>query len=113
MSKPIDSAHLEQYICGDDALRDEILTIFEEQAGAWIAKFDPALSDEDWQNAAHALKGASRGVGAWAVGDLCEEAESMTGDLPDKGKVRDKHLVSLKERLREAVDYARVLRDGE
>ena len=107
----IDLEHLNIYIAGDDALRDEILTIYEEQAEKWSAYFDPKQSDEDWRDAAHALKGASRGIGAWEVGDLCEEAETLIGDKPGKIEGRAALLVEIRTQLNATVDEARRLRD--
>jgi HPt (histidine-containing phosphotransfer) domain-containing protein len=108
MTAPIDYAHLDKYVCGDRALLDEILTIFEEQAESWVDHLKPELSDEDWQHAAHSLKGASRGVGAWAVGDLAEKAESMVEGVGNRREFLD----SLKESVNAAIEYARLLRDG-
>ncbi len=76
----IDVDHLDRYVAGDRALRDEILAIFEEQAAMWTRMLDPRAEDTAWRDAAHALKGASRGVGAWEVGDLCANAEKLIGD---------------------------------
>lgn len=112
MSAAIDFNHLELYVSGDDTLRNEILTIFTEQANRWIGELDAYLPDEDWRNAAHALKGASRGVGAWTVGDLCESAESLTGAGADKLALRQMLLSELSAEVANAVAAARHRRDG-
>lgn len=111
MTAPIDLDHLDQYICGDAALLDEVLTIFEEQALSWVEKLVPSLDDEQWAHAAHSLKGASRGVGAWAVGDLAEEAESLVGD--DAVEKRAALVLKLAVETQAAVEFARKVRDGE
>ncbi|MFQ5563090.1 MAG: Hpt domain-containing protein [Parvularculaceae bacterium] len=107
----IDLDHLEKYVAGDDALRDEILLIFEEQVDNWIRLLNPHQADEVWREAAHALKGASRGVGAWAAGDLCEEAESLIG--PDKHDpvARAALLKELRANLDAVLNHAKELRD--
>ncbi|NWG71400.1 MAG: Hpt domain-containing protein [Parvularculaceae bacterium] len=110
MTSAIDMAHLDLYVCGDRALLEEILTIFEEQAAMWVARLEPALPDEPWRNAAHALKGASRGVGAWAIGDLCEHAESLVGGVANKLGARKTFLNELKACLEEAVEDAQRIR---
>ena len=84
----IDWGHLEKYVVGDVALRDEILSIFVEQANKLMAEFDASQTDEGWKMTAHSLKGASRGVGAWDIGELCEEAETMIGGVPGKCESR-------------------------
>lgn len=96
---PIDLVHLEKYVVGDDALRDEILTIFDDQASALCAQFSEAQTDDGWSNTAHALKGASRGIGAWALGDLCEEAESLVGQKPGKREKRALLLISIQNNI--------------
>ncbi|MEE2691712.1 MAG: Hpt domain-containing protein [Pseudomonadota bacterium] len=112
MAGVIDLDHLELYVCGDAALRDEILTIFTEQAEMWMSRLDPGLPDEEWRNAAHALKGASRGVGAWSVGDLCEAAEKLVGGDARKAASRRAVLSELNAELELAVAEAREHRDA-
>ncbi len=107
----IDWDHLEKYVVGDDALRDEILTIFVEQANKLLAQFDAAQTDEGWKTTAHTLKGASRGVGAWDLGMLCEEAEDMIGTIPGKRESRSALLISIRQKLNETVNEAIQLRD--
>ena len=58
----IDLQHLDKYVAGDRALRDEILAIFEEQADLWTRMLDPRGEDSAWKDAAHALKGAAPGT---------------------------------------------------
>lgn len=111
MANPIDLDHLDQYICGDEKLLDEVLTIFERQALGWIEKLKPDLPNKEWLDAAHALKGASRGVGAWSIGDLAEDAERLTsGDAVEQN--RQVLLETLKRQTIVAIDYARAVRDG-
>jgi HPt (histidine-containing phosphotransfer) domain-containing protein len=106
---PIDRSHLDQYVFGDRALLDEILTIFIDQASAWIARMDPELCDREWHLAAHTLKGASRGVGAWALGDLAEEAERLVG----AGQSERRRAINskLRDATAAAVAHAREIRD--
>ncbi len=107
----IDRDHLEKYVAGDNALRDEILSIFVEQAEKLIAQFDISQTDEDWKNTAHALKGAARGVGVWALGDNCEEAETLIGDAPAKLEARSTLLVSMRQNLNASIDEVLKLRE--
>ena len=103
----IDFDHLEKYVAGDDALRDEILGIFAEQVRNLLEQFDVFQPDEDWKNTAHTLKGASRGVGAWALGQLCEDAEKLTGAAPAKREARATLLVSLRFQAHAALEETR------
>ncbi len=92
----IDLAHLEKYTMSDQSLRDEILSIFDEQALMLVTQLEEALTDDQWSNTAHTMKGASRGVGAWNLGDLCEQAEKIVGPGPDKAKQREDVLTLIK-----------------
>ena len=106
----IDLSHLNLYVGGDIGLRDEILTIFEENSARWIAALDPSAPDDQWRLAAHTLKGAARGVGAWTVGEVCADAEKLIGD-PQKRADRTDVLVKLRTILSETMDELRALRD--
>jgi HPt (histidine-containing phosphotransfer) domain-containing protein len=108
---PIDLVHLEKYVVGDDALRDEILAIFDDQAAMLIAQFGEAQTDEGWRNTAHALKGASRGIGAWVLGDLCEDAETLIGKVPGKSEKRAVLLVSIRGQISEILAEAERVRN--
>ena len=110
MPQAIDLDHLQKYVCGDRALLDEILCIFEDQARKWIAQFDPDADDEAWRNAAHALKGASRGIGAWRIGEICEAAEGLIGGLQGKAEQRLQALLELKQLVADAVGEAAEIR---
>ena len=61
---------------GDMALVDEVLAIFREQAALWSPLIDPHQPADGWRDAVHTLKGAARGVGAFALGAACEAAET-------------------------------------
>ena len=69
----VDFSYLESFAGTDDSLIDEVLEIFREQAGLW----SPMLEADSvgWRDAVHTVKGAARGVGAFALGDACERAE--------------------------------------
>jgi HPt (histidine-containing phosphotransfer) domain-containing protein len=82
ISGAVDFAYLEGFAAGDETLIDEVLAIFREQAGMWAPMLDPA--SEGWRDAVHTIKGASRGVGAFRLGDECERCEARGGEgLPD------------------------------
>ena len=70
----VDFAYLEGFAAGEETLIDEVLAIFREQAAIWSALL--AADHEGWRDAVHTLKGAARGVGAFALGDICEICEA-------------------------------------
>lgn len=77
----VDFAYLESYAAGDEAVVAEVLELFREQAKAWEAKLSP---EADWAEVVHTIKGAARGVGAVALGEVCARAEQAgPGSLPE------------------------------
>ena len=75
----VDFDHLETYAAHDAALIDEVLALFREQAGLWLKLMDPDQDGEGWRDGAHTLKGASLGIGAFQLAEVCGAAEAATG----------------------------------
>lgn len=78
--RPLDLVHLSKYTFGDRALESELLGLFRAQAGLYVTRLESAATPKEWKDAAHSLKGSSRGLGAWALGDISEEAEALNYD---------------------------------
>jgi HPt (histidine-containing phosphotransfer) domain-containing protein len=70
----VDFGYLEDFAAGDAGVIDEVLTLFREQAAIWSSILDPA--NDGWRDAVHTIKGAARGVGAFALGEACAWAEA-------------------------------------
>jgi len=67
-----------------------------------------AVTAKGWHDAAHTLKGAARGVGAWRVARCAEMAERVRFDTDiDRRRFA---LDSINEAMDEALGYLRVLR---
>ncbi|MHA6287085.1 Hpt domain-containing protein [Maricaulis sp. CAU 1757] len=83
-SSPLfDSDHLARYTGGDVALTQELTGLMCQQAERCLTLIEGQV---DWREAAHTLKGAARGVGAFALAELCDPIES--GDeAPDAALV--------------------------
>lgn len=107
MSAPIDLDHLNRYVFGDQALLNEILGIFKEQAAAISDRMQPSMDDDAWRLAAHTLKGAARGVGAWSLGAAAERAEKSFGE-----EERVRMLAEIVREARKASDHADALIAG-
>ncbi|HEY2751568.1 Hpt domain-containing protein [Phenylobacterium sp.] len=75
----VDFGYLEGFAAGDRRVVSEVLTLFRQQAEAWVLSLDAA--DPAWRDVVHTIKGSARGVGANALGDICAaaEAEGPTG----------------------------------
>ena len=69
----VDFAYLEGFAAGDKTVVREVLSLFREQAENWAKGLDGA--DPGWRDVVHTIKGAARGVGANALGDICAKAE--------------------------------------
>ena len=78
----VDLDHLNRYTGGDAGLNEEILRLFENQTVAMLARLETLAWEEGaggktWREITHGLKGAARGVGAFALGDIAAEAEKI------------------------------------
>jgi HPt (histidine-containing phosphotransfer) domain-containing protein len=74
MEPVIDIEHFETATFGDRALQREVLGLFEAQAAKLLQTIRTA-SGKEQSEAAHALKGAARGIGAFRVADEAEKIE--------------------------------------
>ncbi|MCB2113717.1 MAG: Hpt domain-containing protein [Parvularculaceae bacterium] len=103
MSDPIDLEHLNLYTVGDNGLLDEILSLFIEQVESLSNRLCEIPDSETWREASHKLKGASRGVGAWALGDLAETAEqAAAGNDAERKAIAEE----IAQAAREAIEFA-------
>jgi HPt (histidine-containing phosphotransfer) domain-containing protein len=77
--RPVDLGHLDRYTGGSRALNEEILRLFEGHCRELLVKmenFAKTADAKNWREVAHTLKGAARGVGAFALADAAAEAEA-------------------------------------
>lgn len=93
-ARPLDLVHLAKYTFGDRGLESELLGLFRSQAGIYVSRLEAAATAKDWRDAAHSLKGSARGLGAWALGDIAEDAElhdfdDATGRAAALARLRD------------------------
>lgn len=98
LSGAVDFTVLERVTGDDDAVADEVLGLFVEQARLWSALLEPQarIGDEGWRDAVHTLRGASAGIGAQGLARACAEAEAAETALA----------APLLERVRDALDAA-------
>lgn len=75
----VDLIHLNRYTGGDRALNEEILSLFESQCYEMLARLETFAWEsgdaKSWREITHSLKGAARGIGAFALADAAAEAE--------------------------------------
>lgn len=72
---PIDLAHLEAQTMGNAELRDEVLRLFLKQSDECVQRIRTAGDVAARREAAHALVGSARGVGAFSVAYIASEIE--------------------------------------
>ncbi|HEY4265732.1 MAG TPA: Hpt domain-containing protein [Micropepsaceae bacterium] len=77
--QPVDLDHLDRYTGGDRAINQEILRLFDDQCRESLAMLEYLAQgsgdSQSWREIAHRLKGAARGIGAFALGDAAAVAE--------------------------------------
>lgn len=96
----LDLDHLARYTGGDAPLEAELFALFTTQAETCVARLEAASDMQEWTAAAHTLKGASRGVGAMRLGDVCATAEDSPLDAHMIAKVRASATATLQEMRR-------------
>lgn len=77
---PVDLSHLARYTGGDRTLNAEILRLFDGQVNAMVGELRDILEQRDarkWREITHTIKGAARGVGAFAMGEAAAAAEPV------------------------------------
>ena len=73
--KPVDLVHLSTQTLGDRELETQVLSVFASQAGIYVKTWKAAEGAEARRRAAHSLKGAAKGIGAWNLAEIAERAE--------------------------------------
>lgn len=79
-TRPVDIVHLSTYTGGDTALNAEVLQLFLDQSASLMRALQAARESKDqknWRDIVHSLKGAARGIGAFALADAAQEAEFL------------------------------------
>lgn len=79
-SRPIDLVHLAAQTLGDRELEREVLGLMAMQVEQCAARIG-AAGDKDRRSMAHALKGAARNVGAFALAERAQASEDAPTDV--------------------------------
>src|ERR1043166_8146297 len=78
--RPVDLAHLSRYTGGDSALNAEVLDLFANQSADLMRQLEAVLTTLDrktWRHITHSIKGAARGIGAFALADVAAEPKPL------------------------------------
>ena len=109
-TKPVDLAYLGRFTLGNLALEAEVLDLFMTHTPPYLAALEAAVTAKAWHDAAHTLKGAARGIGAWRLARCAEMAERLRFDTDiDR---RAFALDSTTEALGEAIGYLQARRQA-
>ena len=79
-AKPVDLVHLETQTQGDKALEREILSMFRSQSQIYMKMMLNSCDVTNRIRAAHSLKGAARGIGAFELAERAQEVECPRHD---------------------------------
>lgn len=74
LSGAVDFTVLERMTGGEDAITDEVLGLFVQQAALWSPLLD--VREEGWRDAVHTIRGAAAGIGADGLAEACQIAEA-------------------------------------
>jgi HPt (histidine-containing phosphotransfer) domain-containing protein len=102
-TKPVDFGYLSRFTLGNDALETEVLDLFIAHVPRYLAQLKAAVTAKGWHDAAHTLKGAARGVGAWRIARCAETAERLRFDTDHDRRAFA--LDSASEAVEEAIGY--------
>ena len=94
LSGAVDFAVLERMTGDDDAVSEEVLGLFAQQAALWAPMLD--VREEGWRDGVHTIRGAAAGLGAGALAQACQAAEAA-----EKAEAPP-----LLDRVRDALDAA-------
>lgn len=94
LSGAVDFTVLERMTGEQDAITDEVLGLFVQQAAMWSPLLD--AREDGWRDAVHTLRGAAAGIGAQALADQCQTAERAEAEAA----------APLLDRVRDALDVA-------
>jgi HPt (histidine-containing phosphotransfer) domain-containing protein len=82
--RAVDLDHLDRYTGGDRSLNEEILRLFDNQCMEMVTHLEALAAGtvdlKRWKEITHTLKGAARGIGAFALADAAAAAEPLAQD---------------------------------
>ncbi|MBN8994676.1 MAG: Hpt domain-containing protein [Rhizobiales bacterium] len=98
---PVDLNHLHNQTFGDRKLQREVLRLFVRHSADQIERLRAAIAPEERREAAHALVGSARGVGAFSVAYIAAEIELSRGPIVGRLKALDAAIVAAQGFIRD------------
>jgi HPt (histidine-containing phosphotransfer) domain-containing protein len=105
----VDLDHLDRYTGGNRVVNTEILQLFAEHSAQLMLQLQTVLEARDaktWRHITHSLKGAARGIGAFALADVAAEAEPL--DPAAERAEALKAVMALRARTQAVQDFIQV-----
>ncbi len=93
-----DRDHLKEYTDGDKETENMLVNMFLENLELDLNRLQNSFSKEnfhEWEAVAHKLHGASVHMGAYALADICDRAQSLPAG--EEGQMKDLHPLILME----------------
>jgi len=109
-SIPLDLAHLDAQTLGDPGLREEVLRLYANMSGVYLARIQSAANPIEQLSHLNTLKSAAAGVGATQV----FESTRIVEDAMRRGQaVEPAQLLAIATAVAECQDYIRSLIESE
>lgn len=105
--RPVDLVHLARQTCGNRALESEVLELFLMHIPLCLDRLREAETDQAWREAAHAMVGSARGIGAWTLAEIAASTERLSGESRETG--RADAISALESHIGAAADFIRTL----
>jgi len=101
-SEPVfDWDHLNEFTDGDKETETMLITMFLENLDLDLQNLQQSFHDNDfteWEAMAHKLCGSSSHMGAFALADICDQAQSLSA--AEAGRMKELHQLILNESRR-------------
>jgi hypothetical protein len=98
---PVDLNHLHSQTFGDRKLQREVLRLFLRHSADQVGRLKEAISPDERREAAHALVGSARGVGAFSVAYIAAEIELSRGPIVGRLKALDAAVLAAESFIRD------------
>lgn len=107
--KPVDLVHLSRQTFGSKELEAEVLGLFLNHSRLCMQRLKQATNAAECVEAAHAIKGSARTIGAFALADMAERLEQSI--VRDRFEDREPAINEIEQCLDETNSYIHHLID--
>ncbi len=94
---PIDMDHLRRQTLGDPELQRRVLAMFSREALRLVERLKSAQVLDERREAAHAIVGSARNVGAFSMADIASQIELSTAPVAGRLKALEQAVQKTRE----------------